>query len=417
MRSDDDVAGIIFLALQDQTEPERLRETEAQLRHEAHLLRVRELLIQAASQSGVWNYDVIAHRSTLSEAGQELFGQAQAEGPGMDFLFGVLHPDDRQRVIADIESLLGDNREGRLERECRIIHAPTGAVRRILISGQTLLNGSKSVTGFTGIATDLSALRRFERQFRQATASLEFALGIGRIGTFELDLEGGDFQPSSQFLNNLGLHEDAVLGFRQFLQLIISEDRDEVGAAIEQAVARHEPFSKEFRTTWPDASIHWLAASGMVIYNDSGAPEKMFGIMLDITDRKGAEQQLRYSELQFRTLANSAPVMIALSGPDGVFNFYNRQWLGFTGKSENDHSGSWQADIHPDDLQEYNHVYKAALKGRSNFSVRFRLRHEGAYRWVSCSAIPRFGLNNQFDGYTLACTDIDHIVARENLAF
>ncbi len=417
MRADEDTPGLIFLAFQDRTEQERQQESLQQLRDEARQLRIRERLSQTAYPCGFWTYDIPAHRSTFSESCRQLFGYAGAESPGMDFLFDILYPEDRQAVIADIETLLGGNREAQLEREFRIVLPGAGGIRHIRIVAQTILNDARSVTGFTGIACDFSAQRRLESQLRQTGASLDFALGIGRIGTFGLELQNGVFKPSAQFLGNLGLNEDSPISFEQFLQLIISEDREEVSAAIEQAIVRHESFSKEFRVSWPDNSIHWLAASGMVTYGEGGVPEAMSGIMLDITDRKSSEQQLRYSELQFRTLANSAPVMIAMSGSDGVFNFYNRQWLGFTGKSENDHSGSWQADIHPDDLEEYNRVYKAALKGRSKFDVRFRLRHEEAYRWVSCSAIPRFGVNNQFDGYTLACTDIDHIVAREDLAF
>jgi two-component system CheB/CheR fusion protein len=417
MRNDEDAGGVIFLAFQDQTELQRLRETQQHFRDEARLLHVREQLAQAANQSGVWTYDIPAHRSSLSESCQQLFGYPEQQSPGMDFLFNVLHPDDRQSVISDIETLLSGNREVRLEREFRIVDPATNDIRFIQIGAQTMLNDAGSVVGFTGIAADLSAQRKLEALFRQTTASLEAALGLGRIGTFALRPENNELRPSPQFLNNLGLNDEAGLGYDQFLQLIISEDRDEVSEAIQQAIVRRELFNKEFRVSWPDNSIHWVAACGMALGENSGGGGGMNGVMLDITDRKSSEQQQRYSELQFKTLANSAPVMIALSGSDGVFNFFNRQWLAFTGKSENDFSGSWQSDIHPDDLEEYNHVYKAAIKGRSKFDVRFRLRHNGAYRWVSCSAVPRFSINNQFDGYTLACTDIDHIVSRENLAF
>ena len=75
-------------------------------------------------------------------------------------------------------------------------------------------------------------------------------------------------------------------------------------------------------------------------------------IARDITDRKRAEHVLRESEERFRLVANSAPVLIWMSGTDKLYNFFNQGWLNFTGRSMAEELGEgWASGVHPDDLE------------------------------------------------------------------
>ena len=123
--------------------------------------------------------------------------------------------------------------------------------------------------------------------------------------------------------------------------------------------------------------------------------------------RDRAEAQLRESELRFRTMADSAPVMIWMSGPDKSGVYFNKVWLDFTGRTLEEELGHrWTGNVHPDDLPEFR-ACSAAFEMRRPFQTRFRmLRHDGAWRWVLDTGIPRFETDGSFAGFIGSCLDI-----------
>ena len=124
--------------------------------------------------------------------------------------------------------------------------------------------------------------------------------------------------------------------------------------------------------------------------------------------RRRAEAELRESEFRLRTMADSAPVMIWISGPDGRFEFLNRGWLEFTGSTLAEQRGeAWTGRVHPDDLEQCLEVQREGLEQRKGFGVECRMRrHDGIYRWVLCSTVPRLSLNERFMGHIGSCIDI-----------
>ena len=92
-------------------------------------------------------------------------------------------------------------------------------------------------------------------------------------------------------------------------------------------------YESEYRITRPDGSTRWILGHGSVELDECGKPAFARGVSRDITKRKIAEEELRESEERFRTVANAAPVMIWMTGPDRLCTFVNKGWLDFTGRS------------------------------------------------------------------------------------
>lgn len=117
---------------------------------------------------------------------------------------------------------------------------------------------------------------------------------------------------------------------------------------------------------------------------------------------------LQESEQRFHRLANSAPMLIWMSGTDKLCTFFNQAWLDFTGRSvEHEVGNGWASGLHPDDFDHCLQIYSRAFDARANFEMEYRLRRfDGKYRWIIDVGVPRFESNGIFAGYIGSCIDI-----------
>ncbi len=121
----------------------------------------------------------------------------------------------------------------------------------------------------------------------------------------------------------------------------------------------------------------------------------------------------------FRTLADTAPVLIWLSGPDGGLTYVNRYWLDFTGRTLDDEIGNgWIEGVHPEDSGRCRAVHEHAFERRAPFRVEVRLRRaDGTYRWLLTTGTPRIAPDNRYLGFIGSSVDIsDHREVQAELA-
>jgi PAS domain S-box-containing protein len=137
-----------------------------------------------------------------------------------------------------------------------------------------------------------------------------------------------------------------------------------------------------------------------------GVPILSLSVLLE--EQRLTERSLRESEARFRNMADTAPVMIWISGPDRLATFFNRGWLQFTGRGIEQELGyGWTASVHPDQRDECLASYAASFEDRRRWDAECRLRRaDGDYRWMLCSGVPRFTVEGTFTGYVVSGSDI-----------
>jgi PAS domain S-box-containing protein len=163
-----------------------------------------------------------------------------------------------------------------------------------------------------------------------------------------------------------------------------------------------------------DAAGHERAYSftGGVVRDPAGTILGYVTVGHDVTERQRLEQErqaaLEASEAWFRTLADTAPVLVWVSGTDGLVTFVNQPWLQFTGRTHEQEVGNgWAEGVHPDDYDHCLQTYQTAFQAREPFTMEYRLRRaDGASRWVLDTGVPRYEPDGSFSGYIGSCIDI-----------
>jgi PAS domain S-box-containing protein len=128
----------------------------------------------------------------------------------------------------------------------------------------------------------------------------------------------------------------------------------------------------------------------------------------DLIERTLVEEALREGEERFRLIANSAPVMIWMSGTDNEITYLNQTWLDYAGRHLETTLGHQRIDIlHPDEAERCRELYVKAFEQREPFQIEHLLRrHDGEYRKVVTTGVPRYHVDGPFAGYIGTAVDI-----------
>jgi PAS domain S-box-containing protein len=265
------------------------------------------------------------------------------------------------------------------------------------------------VGGIVMFVEDVSA--RVQSEEAAAAARKDLASLIGTIDGIVWEADAQTFRftfVSAQAERLLGYPVRAWLDEPGFwAQHIHPDDRDASVQFCIDSTRANRDHQFDYRMIAADGSVVWLQ-DRVTVHSVDGQAVTLRGVMVDITDRKRAEAALRESEERFRTLADSAPMMVWSTGADRRCDFFNRRRLEFTGQSLDPRRvDGWADGLHPDDRPTVLARYEAALGARAPFQMDYRLRRaDGEYRWLSAHAVPRFDAAGAFAGYIGTGVDV-----------
>ena len=247
-----------------------------------------------------------------------------------------------------------------------------------------------------------------EAALLESEASINLAANAANLGLWLWNIPGDELWVTEEWRKLFGFTDSEPVTSDRWLQVVHPGDRERTKQLVQHMFEHGGEYENEYRITWPDGSTRWILGHGSVELDEPGKPAVARGVSRDITKRKIAEEELRESEGRFRTVADAAPVMIWMSGPDKLCIFFNKGWLDFTGRTmEQELGNGWAEGVHADDLERCLEVYETSFNARQPFTMEYRLRrNDGEYRWVLDSGTPRFAEDCAFVGYIGSCIDI-----------
>jgi PAS domain S-box-containing protein len=265
-----------------------LRESEA---------RYRSAL--TAGRMGSWESDLIARTRTWSNEGMALFGLDLPEGRGQiggecDEYLAALHPDDRH-LASDFHALA--DRQDSFFAEYRIVR-PDGAT--LWLSGRGLVVARQPdgrAHRLVSIMADVTERKQVEEVLRIERERLALALQAGQMGVYDFDVVNDSLWWSPQTYAVFGVSPETFTATRASVAALIHpDDRQEFLERRAAAIAERRPFVHEFRSVRPDGRIVWISHRGQAEYDAAGRAVRNFGVSLDVTERKMAEQALREAD-------------------------------------------------------------------------------------------------------------------------
>jgi len=132
-----------------------------------------------------------------------------------------------------------------------------------------------------------------------------------------------------------------------------------------------------------DGALGWTFSRAVPLLDSQGIIIEWLGAAQDITARRLAEEQAHEAYERFHFMAESMPQKIFTATPNGEIDYFNRQWMEYTGLTfEQIHGWGWTQFIHPDEVEENVRRWRHSIETGEPFQFTHRFRRaDGAYRW------------------------------------
>jgi two-component system sensor histidine kinase/response regulator len=357
---------------------EALRKSEERFREIAET--VSQVFLIRCAKTGQYLYINPAYETIWERTCESLYAEPNS-------WVEAVHPDDRLLLSQSLEHQF----QGiTVTREYRLVRSD-GSIRWVKANLSPIYDEAGQLVRFIGIAEDITECRQVEEELRVSKQQLSLALEAAKAGTWEWSLTDNRAVWSDQCFQLMGYAQESTKpSYENWLRSICFQDRDRVEQEARQALSEKDYFCIEYRLASSDDSVRWLADMGHSIRDQQGNLVGAIGILLDITEQKRIEEELRESQRFIQSIADASPNLLYLYDIQENRNVYvNRRIeriLEYTSEEiQAIRSNLIQSLIHPDDVAAFsqNVQYIMGMSDGEIFEFEYRMRQKnGEWRWL-----------------------------------
>jgi PAS domain S-box-containing protein len=359
-----------------------------------------------------WEEDLLTGTAAWSPELYELLNLPTTLTPHVERFIERLHPDDRPAVRKAIETAVATC--GTVDLEFRV-RVPERGERWMASVGRVLPGPDGRAARMVGINFDVTDRVLTRTALERTEQSLALAMKGGRMGYWTREFPHGERREddyvewSPELEEVFGLAPGTFAGTADgFMAFVHPDDRAEIAADVERAIAEGTDYTTQFRYRHADGTWRWMEGRGRATYDERGRPLRLDGIGIDITAQKAAEEARREVEDRFRRLADSLPAIVWGTDAEGHVTYLNEHWVRYTGIDLATYHREGMAQvIHPDDLPLVSATWQNSRRDEIAFRIEARYRrHDGSYRWFLASAVPTRDAEGRLIGWFGTATDI-----------
>jgi len=250
-----------------------------------------------------------------------------------------------------------------------------GEIRTVEVHSSPITLESRQV--LFSIIHDITEREHAEFVLRQSEEALKEAQRMAHVGSWYMDLATNEVVWSEVLYQMYGF--DPALPpplYTESMKLFTPESWEKLSTAIARATETGVPYELELELIPKDGGRKWMLARGELVRDASGVPVRVRGVVMDITERKLADNAIREKEerLALATINNGVGIWDwnlqtqQMIWDDSMFALYHIHREDFIGTEE-----AWRASLHPDDLARGDQEVADALSGKKPFETEFRV--------------------------------------------
>jgi len=305
---------------------------EAELLYRTTLLSIGDAVICTDNQGGISQMNAVAEQLT----GWKF---ADAKEKKLDQIFRIINEETREKVESPFVKVLQSGSIVGLANHTLLL-SKDGREIPIADSGAPIKNEKGEITGVvlvfcdqTGEREYQSKLIRSEAKYREREFWLSESQKAGRIGSYDFDILNNHWTSSDTLNEIFGITNDNSRTMESWNAIIHPDHQKEMlDYFLNSVVNKKEPFDKDYKITrGKDGDERWVLGRGELTFDETGNPVRMFGTIMDITERKLFEQELQESEERFRKAVLLAPIPIMVHEEDGNVINLSEGWTHFSG--------------------------------------------------------------------------------------
>ncbi len=384
------------------------RDISERKRSEGILQRYR--LLFEKSRDVIWFLDAEGHFVEVNQAAIDLYGYSREE-----FLSMSIRDVRHERTLGDLVRQFENAYTTGVHFETTHVKAD-GTEFSVDVSANGADFGNERLV--LAIVRDISDRKESENALRASEERRKLAQEAGRVGIWDWDAKSD----TTYWSETMRLFYDDVPADQNphhdyWLTHLHPSDRERVDIHVKQTLASAEDrFRDEFRIVKKDGSIRWLESIAQVVRDDAGKPVRMYGVNLDITERKDTEQRIRLSENQLRLVTNAVPALISYVDSSERYRFVNQQFHEWIGEAGDNVVGKSVRDVFdPTTYKILKPRIDQALSGQQvTFETTLSYQAAGK-RFVHVSYMPDIGVDGTVYGYYGLTNDLTELKRSEEL--